>query len=337
MNNMRKLIVSLLLLLLFSFTQVFAGSSDTWKSCCSYGCNYQPSCSPITFSFGTYYCCSSGWSTSVCPECGGGGTTTTSSTTTTTPPTPTTSTTTTSSTTTTTLPTCSCSQCSFYSALNCNNACSDWQNCVKTTCSASGCTANSNCYKCEWKSCSGVSPKVYVLTPVVSSASYLKASVVFSCQEWNYTIKNLTLTLYVDSEEWAQCFLDKKGLITDFGWDGSQMDEGSSNCKQGCHSCGSNGKWDCDSMMNCKHKDYDLWVYSNSTTHFVNVTFTCRLPSLTPGTHTLTAAPTIYHSSIEMKPSKTTFFVVLTDGKAILQILKQPFKLLLRIAFPFLI
>jgi hypothetical protein len=115
------------------------------------------------------------------------------------------------------------------------------------------------------------------------------------------------------------------------------MDDSSPNCRRGCYSCGTNGKWDCDNKMNCKHKDYDLWVYSNSTTHFVNVTFTCQLPSLTPGTHTLTAVPTIYHSSIEMKPSEATFMVVFSDGKAILQTLTQPFKVLLRIVFPFLI
>jgi hypothetical protein len=165
----------------------------------------------------------------------------------------------------------------------------------------------------------------------------LKASVVFSCQEWNYTIKNLTLTLYIDNQEWTQCFLNKRGLVTDFGWNGTQMDDSSPNCRRGCQSCGNNGKWDCDNRMNCKHKDYDLWVYSNSTTRFVNVTFTCPLPSLAPGTHTLTAVPTIYHSSIEMKPSKTTFMVVSTDGKSILETLTRPFKLFLRVVFPFLI
>jgi len=243
----------------------------------------------------------------------------------------------TTATTTTTLPTCSCSQCGFYSSSNCNYACNEWQNCIQSTCSASGCISNSNCYRCELKYCSGTSPRVYVLTPIVPSASYLKASVVFSCQEWDYMIKNLTLTLYIDNQEWTQCFLNKKGLVTDFGWNGTQMDDSSPNCKRGCKSCGNNGKWDCDNRMNCKHKDYDLWVYSNSTTHFVNITFTCRLPSLAPGTHTLTAAPTIYRSSIEMKPSKTTFMVAFTDGKTILQTLTQPFKVLLRIVFPFLI
>jgi len=294
MNNMRKLIVLLVPLLLFSFTQVFAGSSDTWKSCCSSGCDYQPSCSPITFSFGTYYCCNSGWSTSLCSECGGGGgggggggttSTTTTSTTTTTSSTTTTS---------TTIP---------PSIPNCNS----------------------------------ISPTVTVLTPLVPSASTLKASVTFSCQEWNYTVRNLTLILYIDNQEWAQCFLNRKGLVTDFGWNGTQMDDSSSNCKRGCQSCGNNGKWDCDNKMNCKHKDYDLWVYSNSSKNFVNVTFTCTLPQLSPGSHTLTVLPVIYHSSIEMKPSKATFMVVSTDGKAILQTLTQPFKVLLRIVFPFLI
>jgi len=275
---MRKLIVLLVLLLLFSFTQVFAGSSDTWKSCCSSGCDYSPSCSPIKFSFGTYYCCNSGWSTSLCSECSG--TTTTSSTTTTT----------------TTLPP-------------------------------------------TIPKCNSISPTVTVLTPLVPSASTLKASVTFSCQEWNYTVRNLTLILYIDNQEWnpTYCFLNRKGLVTDLGWNGTQMDNSSPHCKRGCQSCGNNGKWDCDNKMNCKHKDYDLWIYSDSSKNFVNVTFTCTLPQLSPGSHTLTVLPVIYHSSIEMKPSKTTFMVVSTDGKAILQTLTQPFKVLLRIVFPFLI
>lgn len=70
-------------------------------------------------------------------------------------------------TTTTTLPPCSCSQCGFYSSPNCNYACNEWQNCVQSTCSASGCISNPNCYKCEWKSCSQVNPKVYILTPFI--------------------------------------------------------------------------------------------------------------------------------------------------------------------------
>jgi len=334
---MRKSIITLLvaLILFYPLPQVIAGSSDTWKSCCSSGCDYSPSCSPVSFSFGNYYCCNSGWSSSLCSECGGGGGGTTSTTTTTISTTSTTTSTTT--TTTTTLPSCSCSQCGLYSSSNCDYTCNEWQNCIQSTCSASGCISNSNCYRCEWKYCSGTSPRVYIFTPIVPSASYLKASVVFSCQEWNYTIKNLTLTLYIDNQEWTKCFLNKKGLVTDFGWNGTQMDDSSPNCRRGCQSCGNNGKWDCDNKMNCKHKDYDLWVYSNSTARFVNVTFTCPLPSLAPGMHTLTAVPTIYHSSIEMKPSKTTFMVTFTDGKSILETLTRPFKLFLRVVFPFLI
>jgi hypothetical protein len=161
--------------------------------------------------------------------------------------------------------------------------------------------------------------------------------VVFSCQEWNYTVRNLTLILYIDNQEWTQCFLNRKGLVTDLGWNGTQMDDSSPNCRRGCQSCGNNGKWDCDNKMNCKYRDYDLWVYSNSSKNFVNVTFTCTLPQLSPGSHTLTVLPVIYHSSIEMKPSKATFMVTFSDGRTILQTLTQPFKVLLRIVFPFLI
>jgi len=406
-----------ILLILYSIMvslPVFAGSSDTWKSCCSSGCDYSPSCSPVSFSFGTYYCCSSGWSTSKCPEC---------------------------TTTTTTLPACSGSislslspnptspsstvTASADNLSNCNgktiyikdyNGCASGSTVCSCTSSSTGCSCTFTApsspgqydyYACIDKNgngnfadpgeqsskvtlnvisstttttttttttlprttttttttlprtttttttttttsttippsipkCNSISPTVTVLTPLVPSASNLKASVTFSCQEWNYTVRNLTLILYIDNQEWNQtyCFLNRKGLVTDLGWNGTQMDDSSPNCKRGCQSCGNNGKWDCDNKMNCKHKDYDLWVYSDSSKNFVNVTFTCTLPQLSPGSHTLTVLPVIYHSSIEMKPSKTTFMVVSTDGKAILQTLTQPFKVLLRIVFPFLI
>ncbi|MEM2742162.1 MAG: hypothetical protein QXD95_08470 [Nitrososphaeria archaeon] len=64
----------------------FAGSGDTWKSCCSSGCNYSPSCSQISFSFGIFYCCDDGWSTSVCDCTSTTEPTTTTTTTTTTTP-----------------------------------------------------------------------------------------------------------------------------------------------------------------------------------------------------------------------------------------------------------
>ncbi|MEM5766433.1 MAG: NEW3 domain-containing protein [Candidatus Aenigmatarchaeota archaeon] len=48
----------------------FAGNNDKWKTCCSSGCDYSPSCTPIIFSFGSFYCCNLGWSTSLCEGCG---------------------------------------------------------------------------------------------------------------------------------------------------------------------------------------------------------------------------------------------------------------------------
>jgi len=110
---MRKPIITLLvaLILFYPLPQVIAGSSDTWKSCCSSGCDYSPSCSPVSFSFGTYYCCNSGWNSSLCSECSEttttSTTTSTTSSTTTTTSTTTSTTTTSSTTTTTTTPSCS--------------------------------------------------------------------------------------------------------------------------------------------------------------------------------------------------------------------------------------
>jgi hypothetical protein len=184
--------------------------------------------------------------------------------------------------------------------------------------------------------CNSTSPTVTVLTPLVPSASSLKVSVTFSCQEWNYTIRDLKLTLYIDNNKWNECFLNETaGLVTYFGWNGTQMDDASPHCIRGCQSCGNNGRWDCDNKMNCKFRDAYLWVYSNSTSRFVNITFTCKLPPLSSGTHTLTVRPVIYHSLIEMKPSKTTFMVTLPDENSILRSFIQPFKVLLRIIFPF--
>jgi len=258
---MEKFTSVLVILLLLFFPLVFAGSSDNWKSCCSSSCDYSPSKS-ISIGGITYYCCSNGWQTSPCSgqvctpnswdpdncgtcnykscnyqtgkcevstvSCGrfckedGSGwgpcechcqdscsseadCQTTTTTTTTTPggpsppgpgPSPTTSTTTTTP-----------------------------GGGTSTT------TTTTTTLPPAFPHCNSISPTV-AATPVVASADYLTASVMFSCQEWNYTIKNLTLTLYIDNQEWTQCFLDKKGLVTDFGWDGSQMDEGSPNCKK---------------------------------------------------------------------------------------------------------
>jgi hypothetical protein len=251
-------------------------------------------------------------------------TTSTTSTTSTTTSTTTSSTTTTSTsttTTTTTLPPCYCSQCGFYSSSNCNYACNEWQNCVQSTCSASGCISNSNCYKCEWKSCSNVQPKVYILTPFIVSGGNLTVSVYFECSQWSSSAKNLTLSLKIDNKDWNECFLNNKGLMTDFGWN--------SNCNNMMSgNCGSNNQWKCDSQAYCKNQNYDLWTKSNFNNRYVNVTFTCKLPYLSGGSHTLTVIAKVYGSETTLKPSIITFRVVETDGRKILEFLLFPLKAL---------
>jgi hypothetical protein len=365
--------VYLLLFFILTITQVFAGPSDVWVSCCSSGCNYSPGQS-VSFGGRTYYCCSNGWQTSPCPI----------TTTTTIPPT---TTTTGGGGTTTTIPQCTSLTLSPSSgppgytvtpsvAYSTCKIC-DYQGCIGSNCKGTQISTDNNpftapsspgiygYYACpgggyatitvtqpttttlpqpttttttppSLPKCNSTSPTVTVLTPLVPSASSLKVSVTFSCQEWNYTIRDLKLTLYIDNNKWNECFLNETaGLVTYFGWNGTQMDDASPYCRRGCQSCGNNGRWDCDNKMNCKFRDADLWVYSNSTSRFVNITFTCKLPPLSPGSHTLTVRPVIYHSLIEMKPSKTTFMVTLSDENSILRALIKPFKVLLRIIFPF--
>jgi hypothetical protein len=224
-------------------------------------------------------------------------------------------------------PICQCSQCSFYSASNCDNACDEFQYCAQTTCSASGCIANPNCYKCVVKSCSQVSPKVYILTPFVVSGGDMKVSVVFKCSQWNSTVKNLTLSLKIDNLDWNECFVNNKGLMTYFGWS-TTCDAKTSGC------CGANYKWCCDSSATCKHQDYRLWTKSNFSSNYVNVTFVCSLPSLSGGSHFLNVTVKVYGSEITLKPSIITFRVGEADGRKILEILLLPLKVL-RNLFPF--
>jgi hypothetical protein len=221
------------------------------------------------------------------------------------------------------IPYCSCSQCGFYSSPDCNYACSEWQNCIQSTCSASGCISNSNCYRCEWKSCSQVNPKVYILTPFIVSRGNLTVSVYFECSQWSPSAKNLTLFLKIDNQYWNECFLNNKGLMTDFGWNRNCDNMMSGNC-------GNNNQWYC-SQGTCKHQNYDLWVKSNFNNHYVNVTFTCKLPYLTGGSHSLTVITKVYESEVVLKPSFITFRVGETEGRKILEILLLPVKVLRKI------
>jgi len=220
-------------------------------------------------------------------------------------------------------PICQCSYCNFYSTSNCNNACNEFQYCAQTTCSAGGCIANPNCYKCVVKSCSQVSPKVYILTPFIVSGGNLTVSVYFECGQWYYP-SNLILSLKMDNQDWNECFLNNKGLMTDFGWN--------SNCDMTIMmngNCGSNFQWSC-TQGTCyrTYNSWPIWAKSNFYSKSMNVTFTCKLPYLSGGTHYLSVTVKIYGSEVTLKPSTVTFRVGETDGRRILEILLFPIKIL---------
>ena len=219
---------------------------------------------------------------------------------------------------------CKCTACGYFSSSNCDNACSEWQSCKQVTCSASGCASNPNCYRCEVKNCFDVRPRIHLLTPYVAKGGKLTVSIYFECSEWNSRAKNLTLSLKIDERDWAECFLNNKGLMSDFGWNGDCDNKISGNC-------GRNNEWNCDSSATCKHSQYDLWVKSNFTTSSLNITFVCNLPNLLAGTHSLTVVTKIYRSEIELKPSFITFRVGEADGRKILEILEVPVKIIRRL------
>jgi hypothetical protein len=220
------------------------------------------------------------------------------------------------------LTTCSCPQCNFYSNSNCDNACDEWEECIPSTCSARGCLPNPNCYRCEVKDCSRAQTKVLALSKVTGSRGDLSASVIFRCKQWRSGARNIVVHLKIDGNDWKECFLNEKGLV-DFDW-------GSDCNKKMQGSCGNN-KWNCF-KGNCKHSSYNLWVYSDFDNNYVNITFTCKLPALSPGTHTLTVIPTVYGSVIALKPSSTTFYVIGKEEN-ILEILLLPIRIFKRLLF----
>jgi hypothetical protein len=115
--------------------------------------------------------------------------------------------------------------------------------------------------------------------------------------------------------------------MTDFGWN-SNCD--SNNMMSG--RCGNNNQWDC-SQGTCKHQNYDLRVKSNFNNHYVNVTFTCKLPYLTGGTHYLSVTATVYSDEVTLKPTTITFRIEETNGRKILEILLFPIKILRNLLF----
>ncbi len=172
----------------------------------------------------------------------------------------------------------------------------------------------------RWKDCSKVNPEVYILTYFVAKSGNMTVSTMFHCEQWSSTAKNMSLSLKIDGKSWTNCFLNNKGLMTDFSW--------KSDCdKKTSGRCGNN-MWECSSL-GCKHKEKDLWVTSDFNNRYVNITFKCQLPAdLTPGAHTLTIQPVIYSSKISLKPAVITFRVVDIEGKSAIEVLLLPLKIL---------
>ncbi|MGC8993700.1 MAG: hypothetical protein ACP5JK_02975, partial [Candidatus Aenigmatarchaeota archaeon] len=235
-----------LILLFFSLILINIGFSATWKSCCSSGCDSSPE-QVVTVDGKSYICCSDGWHEGT--SCGGTTTTTT-----------TTSTTTSTTTTTTTIT--SCSSCGYYSSSNCNNACLEDQQCIKETCGN-----NPNCYTCKWKTCDKVNPKVTILSSILSSGSNLTINVLVQCSDWTYSpSKDFNMSLFIDGKYWSICEINNKRLAKDLGWDMIELD-----MSKGCKHCGGEYKnWTCDNNGYCKHKDYNIVVYSDTSKNLLN-------------------------------------------------------------------
>ncbi|MCC5994553.1 MAG: NEW3 domain-containing protein [Candidatus Aenigmarchaeota archaeon] len=179
--------------------------------------------------------------------------------------------------------------------------------------------------------CNQTTPEVYILTPFIVSGGNLTVSVYFECREWYYP-RNLTLSLKIDDQEWKECFLNNIGLMTELGWS-TDCDMTGRMSESG--NCGSDSQWSC-SQGTC-HRMYNswpIWVKSNFNSRSLNVTFTCKLPYLSGGSHNLTVTAKVYGSEIALKPSVVTFRVGEVDGRKIIELLLLPFKILRRI-FPF--
>ncbi|MGC8993742.1 MAG: hypothetical protein ACP5JK_03200, partial [Candidatus Aenigmatarchaeota archaeon] len=152
------------------------------------------------------------------------------------------------------------------------------------------------------------------------------------CSDWTYSpSKDFNMSLFIDGKYWSICEINNKRLTKDLSWNITEQDMG-----HGCKCCGgesSNKKWKCDTNGYCKHKDYDIVVYSDTSKNLLNITFTCKLPyDLTAGTHTLNVNSTVYSEPIQLKPTTTTF-VVVSDGfliiKKIISIITFPFRILI--------
>lgn len=167
------------------------------------------------------------------------------------------------------------------------------------------------------KYCKDVSPGIFLPTKRVISGSNLTVSVYFRCLDWNVSVKDLELLLKIDDYEWRECFVNNKKILSYFGWDGSCDEK-----KDG--RCGKDGVWVCDSTFTCKHRDYDIWISSNFSDYFFNLSFLCKLPYLSSGYHTLSVDVKIYHSETYLKEGKVAFYIEKRWKEKIIEILYRP-------------
>jgi len=185
-------------------------------------------------------------------------------------------------------------------------------------------------YTVSFPNCSEASPRIILHTPILYPGGNINATIEIACNEWEYRVKNLTLSLKIDNIEWLECFLNGKGLVTDLGWNGTEQDVSSSYCKKGSYT--SNQNWYCDNDGKCKHQNYNLYVFSDSSRRKITLNFVCPVPRTLPvGTHTLTVEAKIYRTEIKLRPAITGFMVV---GVSIKEILILPLRLFRQLIFP---
>lgn len=141
--------------------------------------------------------------------------------------------------------------------------------------------------------CSETPPYLILSTPYLQRGADINATIKIICSEWHYIrVKDLNFSLKIDNQPWNECFLNEKGLISFFQWNGTEQDRSSSHYKK--NGLTTNGEWYCDDR-GCKHQSYNLYVYSHSRLHTLEINFVCPLPSnLSFGTHTLSVLARLY-------------------------------------------
>jgi hypothetical protein len=142
-------------------------------------------------------------------------------------------------------------------------------------------------------SCRDYAPIVTILNGMLPSGANLTVNILIQCSDWKFEKgKDLSLRLLIDNNYWQECEINEKRISKDLGWDIEEADFSSEKCKKGMRM--TNGKWYCDNNAYCKHEKHAITIFSDAKKNFVNVTFTCKLPPLAPGAHTLGAYVLIY-------------------------------------------